>query len=317
MLELIGETRAAVVDGFRLVEMHIARDGDGLAAGARVEARLARKLGGRGIAVWERQELLLEPWPAGATEGAMATVEVVRAAWRESGRERLAKARPTALAPWPAPGLVAGLVARGHVLKPGWPADVAGQWDDGFEAAALGLLRFETGSLVLEPTPAFTAVDVDGHGLSLAKPALLALARAIRLWGLGGGIVIDLPSGPDKAERTTAAEGFDKAMAGLVFERTAINGFGLMQVVRPRPGPSILERARIDRAGTAAVELLAVAVADKGTAPMRISASPAVAAWIATRPHLLDELRRQTHRQVDLVADPVAGAGHVDASSSR
>ena len=46
----LGESRAAVIENFRLLEMHIARDGDGLSAGARLPGRLATKLGMRGIA---------------------------------------------------------------------------------------------------------------------------------------------------------------------------------------------------------------------------------------------------------------------------
>lgn len=295
----LGESRAAVIENFRLTDMYIARDGDGLSAGARLPGRLGTKLGTRGIAQAAGEELLVEPWPAGATEGATVTLEVTRAAWRERGRERLAKARPSNLDPWPAPTLESLLHARGHVLKPGWPADVAGQWDDSFEAAQLGRLPFESGSLVLVPTPAFLTVDVDGHGLAMATPALKALASAIRLWGLGGSIVVDLPTA-DKEQRTQAAEAFDRAMGKLLFERTAINGFGLMQIVRPRPGPSILERAQLDRAGTEAVELLETALGDRGTGPMRLSAPPAVARWLEGRPHLLEELGRRTHRDVSL-----------------
>jgi hypothetical protein len=315
LLQLAGELRAAVVETFAVVEMHIARDGDGLQAGARLPARLTRKLGGRGIAEAGGEALLVEPWPAGAAEGETVTLEVTRAAWREPGRDRLAKARPTPLAPWPAPTLASALQARGHVLKAGWPDDVAAQWDEGFASAELGRLPFQTGSLSLAPTPAFTAVDVDGHGQALTAPALLTLARAIRLWGLGGSIVIDLPAGPDKAARTSAAEAFDRAMGSLSFERTAINGFGLLQIVRPRPGPSILERAQLDRAGTAAIALLSSATRWDGAGPMRLVAPPPLLRWIEARPALLEGLARSCGRRVDLRADPMAGSGHVEPAS--
>jgi hypothetical protein len=313
--ERLGETRAAVVERFRLIEMHIARDGDGLAAGARLAARLRQKLGHRGIAEAAGEEILVEPWPPGAAEGATVTLEVTRAAWREPGRDRLAKARPTPLAPWPAPALASALQARGAVLQTGWPADIGGQWADAFEAAELGRLPFEGGSLAFAPTPAFTAVDVDGAGLSLTRPALLALAAAIRLWGLGGSIVVDLPNGPDKAGRMAAAEAFDAAMGKLAFERTAINGFGLLQIVRPRPGPSILERAQLDRAGSAAIDLLASAARDSGTGPMRLVAAPPAIRWLQARSHLIESLARSSGRPVDLRADPMAGSGHVEAAA--
>jgi hypothetical protein len=315
LLELAGETRAAVIENFRIVEMHLARDGDGLVAGARLPARLKTKLGNRGIADANGEELLVEPWPPGATEGATVTVEVTRAAWREQGRElgrdRLAKTRPTTLDPWPAPTLASALHARGHVLQPGWPSDIATQWDDAFEAAELGRVAFEAGSLAFAPTPAFTTVDVDGHGLALLAPALKTLARTIRLWGLGGSIVVDCPAA-DRDQRLAAADLFDQAMGKLSFERTAINGFGLLQIVRPRPGPSILERAQLDRAATRAIALLAAATRDTGSGPMRLVAAPAPIRWLQARPHLVETLARATGRPATLHPDPTAGAGHVE-----
>jgi ribonuclease G len=308
LLDLAGETRAAVIENFRLVEMHLSRDGDGLIAGARLPARLKTKLGGRCIAEANGEELLVEPWPAGATQGATVTVEVTRAAWREPGRDRLAKARPTTMDPWPAPTLSSSLHARGHVLKAGWPPDIEGQWADAFGAAELGRISFDSGSLAFAPTPAFTAVDIDGHGLSLTTPALKALARTIRLWGLGGGIVVDCPAA-DRAQRLAAAEAFDQAMGKLAFERTAINGFGLLQIVRPRPGPSILERARLDRPGSAAIALLASAARDSGSGPMRLVAGAPVIRWLQARPHLVAGLARSSGRAVDLGTDPMAGGG--------
>lgn len=311
LLELAGETRAAVVENFRLVEMHIARDGDGLLAGARLPARLKTKLGLRGIAEANGEELLLEPWPAGATEGSTVTVEVTRAAWREPGRDRLAKARPTTMDPWPAPSLASALHARGAVLQPGWPSDIATQWDDAFESAELGRVSFDGGSLAFAPTPAFTTVDVDGVRPALLAPALKTLARTIRLWGLGGGLVVDCPSA-DRDQRQAAAELFDQAMGKLAFERTAINGFGLLQIVRPRPGPSMLERAQLDRPATQAIALLASATRDTGTGPMRLVAEPRAMRWLEARPHLVEALSRSTGRATELRADPQAGSGHVE-----
>lgn len=314
--ERLGETRAAMLEKGRLVEMHIARDGDGLQAGAITTARLSKKLGLRGIATAQGEELLVQPWPAGLSEGAECAVEITRAAWREPMRERLAKARPSRLPAAPAPNLEQSLRPRGKLTKGPWAPEIREQWDDSFEAALLGRLSFEGGSLSLEPTAAMLAVDVDGAGPALARPALLALARAVRLYGLGGNIVADLPTEGAKADRTAAAEAFDAAMQGLIFERTAINGFGLLQVVCPRPGPSILERARFDSAGTEAILLLRAAESAAGTGPLRITARPQVIRWLQSRPHLIGILQDRTHRPIDLHPDPVAGSGHVAAPHS-
>jgi len=189
------------------------------------------------------------------------------------------------------------------------------EWEAAFEAAELGRVSIDGGSLNFAPTPAFIAVDVDGAGLALTAPALTALARTIRLWGLGGSIVIDLPPSGDKGVRTAAADAFDSVMGGLAFERTAINGFGLMQVVRPRPGPSILERAQLERAATAAIGLIQSAQRGGIAGAIRLVARPEVAGWIQARPHLLGALSRKIGGMVDVRADAMAGNGHVEAAN--
>lgn len=307
-LTLLGETREALAAGGRLVEMRLSRDGDGVPAGWRGDARLTTKLGARGIAVLSGgEEGLIEPWPAGLSEGATLAVEVTRAAWREAGRDRLAKLR---VAKGGAATAAAGVAAPDR-----WPDDVAAGWDEGFEAAMLGQLAAGPAMLGFTPTPAFVAVDVDGAGPGLAVSALQGLVRAIRLWGLGGAIVIDLPGPLSKAERAAAAEAFDVAMGDLPYERTAINGFGMMQVVTPRPGPSILERARLEADATAAVALLAMAGRAARPGALRLVARPGVARWILARPHLAAALARRAGLSVDVVADPVAGEGHVDVGA--
>ena len=305
-LDLIGESRFATMQDGRLIAMHIVRDGDGLPAGCRIQARLTKKLGTRGIALAGSEELLVSPWPAGHSEGESLWLEITRAAWIEPGRERLAKARPARPARPHDPGR-----PPATPLAPaasGWPACVDDAWNNAFDAAELGVLPFSGGRLLFTPTPAFLAVDVDGAADALTMPALAMLAAAIRLWGAGGSIVIDLPAA-DRATRQQAVAAFDAGMAGMAFERTAINGFGLMQIVLPRPGPSVLERARLDRAGSDAVRLLHSAARDHGHGPLRLVARPAVAGWLEKRPHLLAALARACGRSATIRVDASASAG--------
>jgi len=311
--EQLGETRHAVAAAGKLIEMHLTRTGDGLLPGSRAPAHLSHKLGSRGIATLPSgEQVMLEPWPTGLSEGATVALEITRQAWNEPGRPRLAKARP---ARDPSPHRVTPLprlLAAGHSLRPGWPEDVEAAWADGFEAAGLGQLPLPAGRISFTPTPAFTAVDVDGTGATLAQDAARALARAIRLWGLGGAIVVDFPECGSKAGRGAVAAVFDQAMGDAPFERTAVNGFGLMQIICPRPGPSILERATLEEAGTAAIALLASAQRQSLPGALRLIAAPAIIAWLEARPDLLEGLQRATGRRVDASADPVAGSGHVE-----
>jgi len=298
--ERLGESRAAVVAGEKLLEMHIRRDGDGPPAGSQIQARLVKKLGKRGIARLGDLELLVEPWPAQATEGALQDLEITRAAWLERGRPRLAKARPLARTPTETPSLVSWLRGRGLQHNPGWPDWLAEQWDDALQQARSGHVLFAGGSLQLTPTPALVAVDVDSHGggANLAADSLRQLARLIPLWRLGGNIVIDLPNA-DKPARSAAVAAFDAAMAEIAaprFERTAINGFGLMQIVCERRGPSILERAWFDRAGSDAIDWLQTVAHSPDTGPIRLPDNAAVRQWLQARPHLLQGLAAQTHR---------------------
>lgn len=314
---LAGEGRLALLCDGVLVAMRITRDGDGLAAGAVVDARLIKKAGVRGFADAGGQQLLVQPWPAGTSEGATVRLEILRAAWPEPGRERLAKARPAPHAPLrPAPTLAQQAAAAGAAIVRGWPDSLAEQWDAAFGQAMLGRWPFAGGSLCLQPTPAFLAVDVDGAQPDPAA-ACAALARLILLWELSGSIVIDLPTA-DRAARLSAADAIDAGLAGsgLPFERTAVNGFGLMQLVLPRRGPSVLERAALDRAGTAAIALLAAASREPRPGAIRLEAAPPIARWLMARPHLIADLARAAGRPVDVAANPVAGEGHVTIVSA-
>ena len=312
--ERLGESRAAVVESGTLVEMHIHRVGDGAPAGSRVSASLSRKLGSRGLATLpDGEQAIVEPWPAGVSEGATIVVQILRAAWREPGRPRLAKAR-VARDTAPTLSLKEQLAAAGHQFRPGWTENLAVQWEDGWEAALLGRIALTTGTLGFTPTPALVAVDVDGTGASLALDAARAAARTIRLWGLGGAIVVDFPASADKAARLALAAAFDAAMGSAPFERTAVNGFGLLQVVCPRPGPSILERARLEPDANAALALLEMAAREPRPGALRLVANPGVISWLQSHPSLLADLARKTGRAVDAGADPVAGSGHVETA---
>ena len=117
-------------------------------------------------------------------------------------------------------------------------------WSDLIDEARGGLVQFDGGELRISVTPAMTLIDVDGY----LDPQELAIrgageaAKAIRRLDIGGSIGIDLPTSGSKAARQAAAAAID-AHLPQPFERTAVNGFGFVQIVRPR------SRASADRTG--------------------------------------------------------------------
>ena len=321
----IGEARAALVADGVIVEAALEIDDGTLRAGAIVPARLVKVLvpGRRGIArLAGGDEALLEPLPAGISEGRELLVDIVREALIEPGRPKRAKARPAAIGATPrdGPSLRARLDAIGPVteLRPfGLDRLEAAGWSELIEQATGGEIGFPGGGLRLSLTPAMTLFDVDGvlPPADLAIAGAAAAAAAIRRMGIGGSIGIDLPTVEAKAARLAAAASVD-AILPQPFERTAVNGFGFLQIVRRRPRASLPEMLRDDPVGSAARALLRRAERTPGAGPRTLVAAPPVIVALAARADWLATLERRIGAAVALHADPLAAisAGHVHAS---
>jgi hypothetical protein len=313
----IGETRAALVESGEIVEAHILLDGV-TPAGSVVTARLA-SLGTNGrnaIARGESgTEYLLPRGAPGVTEGASLTIEVTREVIPGSEPWKRPLARMTGDPARVAPGL--GAMLGGRELAFPAPADELGGagWDDLLDQARTGIVTFTGGELRISPTAAVTLIDVDG---SLAPDELAVLgaeqaARAIRRLDIGGSIGIDLPTSGSKAARQAAACAIDEVLP-QPFERTAVNGFGFVQIVRPRTRASLVELAQ-DRAAFEARALLRRAVFEP-PGPKRLVAHPAVAAVLEGRAARLDALAQQVGGAVSLRPDPSLpmSAGYAESS---
>jgi hypothetical protein len=306
----IGETRAALIDGGEIVETRIQLDGT-IPAGTVIDAQLidTGAHGRNGIArTSDETEYLLPFVPRDVTEGQTVNIEVTRSplSGPEPWKRPLAKAtlhdrtRPRSLA-----GQLrkAGEQVR-ELIFPA-PADELMQagWNDVIDEARGSRVEFAGGSLGLFVTPAMTLIDVDG---SLAPADLVVrgaeeAAGAIRRLDIGGPIGIDLPTVPGKQLRAAAAEAFDRILP-KPFERTSVNGFGFLQIVRPRPRASLLELAQ-DRASFEARALLR-RVAFDPPGPKRLGAHPAVIAVFEGHPEWLEELSRHVGGEVGLRVDP-------------
>ena len=299
--EGIGETRAALLEDGHIVEALIELE-DVIPAGTRLAARLL-KVGEQGRNAVARdeggQEYLMPVAPRGVSEGAALTIEVTRSAFPGSEPWKRPLARVTDYAPLEAPSLAERLGGRLlHFPAPHDALEKAG-WSDLLDEARTGTVGFASGSLRISPTPAMTLIDVDG-GLppeALALRGATAAARAIRRLAIGGSIGIDLPSVKGKVARLAQDAAIDAELP-RPFERTGVNGFGFVQIVRARRGPSLVELAQ-DRAGFEARALLRQAA--RSTGAIRLVAHPSVIAAIGA--DWTGRLARQVGGTVDLRAD--------------
>jgi hypothetical protein len=261
----------------------------------------------------------------GAPEGARIMFEVTREAIAEPGRHKPPE-----------------IILREGVREA--PIDKDALWDarmaslgqsvtnasiaEGFDVAIAGQSQIGDVTISFQRTKAGLVFDIDGIGDAFAINMIAAteIARLLRLYQVGAMVLIDFVSMESKAQRTQIAEAFDAA--SLVdprpFERTAINGYGMMQVVRARPRPSILDHLFGTRIAalsdeTQAYWLLRAVAESRGFGVRSVTARPEVATllqserWSAWRAAAV----RFAGADMVVVADEkVTGYGHVHVAQS-
>lgn len=302
--EGIGENRAILVEDGEILEAEI--ELPGLRAGAVIQATLASN---EGIArLPGGGEAVVEPLPR-VSEGATFRAEIVREAIPEPGRPKPPRLRPTDLPLAPGPALAER--TGGAVLPPGDDRFEQAGWSELLEEATTGEIAFPGGALRMSLTPAMTLFDVDGtlSPEALAEAGGAAAARAIRRFGITGSIGIDLPTLP-RDKRQAAAAAVD-AILPQPFERTAVNGFGFLQIVRRRIRPSIPEVLRVDPGAAAARALLRRAGRLRGK--VALHAAPRVILQLKARPLWLAELARRTGGEPVLRPNPGLAISDVHA----
>ena len=327
----LGENRALLLDGGRAVEAHLEvfpaplQPGDVLAMRV-IEIQVQ---GRRGIVRLSAPgdapdtnpdfEAILEPLPERTSLKSEVLVEIVREPIFDGRVHKRAKARPAA--PGAIPGGASALRDRIEatglsirIVEPYGPdlLEDAG-WSEIIEQAETGQVDFPGGSLSIIPTQAMTLIDVDGwlDADALALAAAEAAGRAIRLFSLGGSTVIDFPTVSNKDARKKVA---DAVMAGVGegAEATAVNGFGLMQIIRPRPRRSLIELVRDNPTRRAAFALMRRAERSGLIGAVTITAAPAVV-QVLEAARAPDQLAPRLGGAVTLVADPKVAlwGGHV------
>lgn len=323
--EGVGEARAALIERGRLVEAHVERDGEQVRAGALAHGRLVRTIipRKRGIVRLDSgEEVLVEPLPPKVAEGGLVLVDILRERIGEEGRDKLAKGRIALPGGKPHPGasLLQRIRATGVPVIP-CPAHEedrleAHGWSEVLEEAMSGDVGAQDAALRIFLTPAMTLIDVDGSlpPAQLGPKGAKLAAQAIRRMGITGSVGIDLPTMNNKDERTVAAAQIDKYLP-QPFERTAVNGFGFVQVIRRRERPSLMETVREDPVLTAALALLRRAERHGGSGGgVTLVADRAVIERLRRAPQWIALLERRRGGQIALRADDSLSisAGYVE-----
>jgi hypothetical protein len=227
-------------------------------------------------------------------------IEVVREALGSTESWKRGLARRTEAEPREAP-----------LLAEGTPGRIEG-WDDLLDEARSGIVRFDGGELRIQPTAAMTMIDIDGWLVpdKLAQMGAWAAASAIRRLDIGGPTGIDFPT----LKGREARQQIDSILAEYLpspSERTAINGFGFVQVVRPRSRASLIDLAA-DRAAFEARALLRRVGAEIGA--IRLAAHPSVVRVLEGKPEWLAQLARQVGGAITLRSDAslAMSAGHAE-----
>lgn len=297
----IGEARALLVQGEQVLAAKLHWPGE-LVAGARCTARLTTKLKGtrRGVALLDGgSEALVDHLPPSVTEGQRLDLVITRASLSERGRLKRPQARIAgAETASPSAPLPAGRSVRRFP---------AGLWEEVWHAASSASLDFPGGEILVSVTPAMTLIDIDGIGTprDVALAAVPAIARAVAWFDLGGNIGIDFPTLAAKADRRAVDEALGAALDHWPHERTAMNGFGFVQLVARLEGPSLLHRFATARIGAAVRMALrrAELAADAGAGrTLELTVHPALKAKL--KDAWLAELARRTGREVRIALDP-------------
>lgn len=300
----IGEDRAILIERDEVLAARVSRPGR-LAAGEVADAKLIARTSGarRGTVLFASgEEALIDGLPNDAREGAPIRVIVTRAAMAEKGRYKRPHVRPTSGAVRAAPALAEELKLSGLPVRVvrRFPDD---PWPEIIGEAADGSIAFAGGALQVSPTPAMTLIDVDGT-LALAQLAMAAvpaIAAAVGRLDLAGSIGIDFPSLERREDRRALDEALTSALAHWPHQRTAINGFGFVQLVARLERPSILHIVGRDPAVTGALLLLRQAEAVEEHGALLLKGHPRTIA--AIQPVWQDELARRTGRAIRYEAD--------------
>lgn len=295
----IGETRALLVENDQVVAAKLMWPGE-LRAGEELPARLISKAQGarRGTARTETgRDILVDHLPKGTTEGGTLKVRITRAAIAERGRFKLPQGRviDEKVSQSGPP-----LFQNGTVVRQFPPQ----MWEEVWHAASSGELEFAGGGIVCSAAPAMTVIDVDcANPQDAVAASVPAISRALRWFDIRGNIGIDFPTITDKRVRKACDDRLAEHLSDWPHERTAMNGFGFVQIIARLEGPSLLHRFAASRTAMCARFAIRVAERAQGAGPvLLLRIHPALKAKL--KPDWLEELQHRTGKQLRIETDP-------------
>lgn len=320
-----GERRAALLEKGQIVEIHIQREGQ-FAVGEVGTARIRSKTkAGAYLTADDGREILVRRG-ATQTEGSFVIFKIARAAIAEPGLIKLAEAQ--LLDELPSTQLTPESLWEARLLATGADVRRNGCISDAFDTALAGTSQVGDAVISFQRTKAGLVFDIDGTGEALAINIIAAaeIARLLRLYQVGAMVMVDFIAVESKQDRQAIADAFVQAAAldRRPFEHTAVNGFGMMQVVRARARPSVLDILFGTRIATLSDEshaysLLREASRSNGFGVRTITAPPAVATVLSSSgwQARVQECERVTGATLAIVADSaMTGYGNVHVSQA-
>lgn len=265
----IGETRAAVYEGRKLVELYVRRETDagkprqGDVFAGRV-SKIDQSMGGAFIDIGTKYDGLFKftnsPNAPRFTEGQMAEFEVSKST--EIGKGPVLKFKQ--LTEMDKPAKVSGDDLKTTLAKR-YEGIVFTEADVSVidEATETELAIKGGGTISIERTRALVAIDVDkGTAVSsfdVSMAALPMIANELRLRGLGGLVVIDLPNLRQPRQRNTVFKAAEREFADDPnnVKLAPLSRFGVMELTRYKPELS-LDEVLNNRVGSPTTETLAL-----------------------------------------------------------
>ncbi|TMM48910.1 ribonuclease [Qipengyuania marisflavi] len=294
--EGIGEDRAILLDGGEIAVARLHWPG-GLTAGQISDAKLISRRKGalRGIAEFAGGERAnIDRLPPSASEGASLRIEITRARIWEAGRQKLAQGRPSDAELRGPLSLADQLRADGATVRIVRRFPDEADWAELWREADSKRAEFPGGALLLYPTPAMLLIDVDGEDSPerLALAAVPPLAKALQRFDIGGNVGIDFPTLTTRESRKAVDRALADSLDNWPHERTAINGFGFVQLVARLQRPSLLAHIVHNRAGAYARALLREAERLDHPGVIQLNCGPEIAS--AIQEDWLIQLKRRT-----------------------